>query len=96
MIVSPHLILANGSLLSIAGSLPLCLAASKMRVPVVVVGGMYKFSPIYLGGADWGMRDLGSPGEVLEESGEGSEAEVLNPYFDVVPAEIVSLYITNL
>lgn len=72
-----------------------------MRVPVVIVGGMFKFSPIYLGDADWGMRDLGSPEEVLGEvvlgNGEGaSETEVLNPYYDIVPAEIVSLYITNL
>ena len=56
---------------------------------------MFKFSPLYLGDANWGMRDLGSPGEVLEEE-EGDETEVLNPYYDIVPAELVSLYITNL
>jgi translation initiation factor eIF-2B subunit beta len=76
-----------------------------MRVPVVVVGGMFKFSPVYLGEADWGMRDLGSPEEVLKEVEEGfgggeeegeEETEVLNPYYDVVPAELVSLYISNL
>lgn len=67
-----------------------------MRVPVVVVGGMFKFSPLYCGGdAEWGLRDLGSPMEVLDESaGEG--VEVLNPRFDVVPAHLVDLYITNL
>lgn len=45
------------------------------------------------------MRDLGSPADVLaeEELGAGEEGtEVLNPYYDVVPAELVSLYITNL
>jgi translation initiation factor eIF-2B subunit beta len=73
-----------------------------MRVPVVIVGGMFKFSPLYLGEADWGMRDLGSPEEVLGRgdgaaSGEEEEdTEVLNPYYDVVPAELVDLYITNL
>lgn len=73
-----------------------------MRVPVVIVGGMFKFSPLYLGEADWGMRDLGSPEEVLGR-GEGvaigeeeEDTEVLNPYYDVVPAELVDLYITNL
>lgn len=64
-------------------------------MPVVICGGMFKFSPLYLGDANWGMRDLGSPGEVLEEE-EGDETEVLNPYYDIVPAELVSLYITNL
>ncbi|GAA6002087.1 hypothetical protein JCM10207_003066 [Rhodosporidiobolus poonsookiae] len=104
VLVGPHLVLADGALLSIAGSLPLCLAANRMRVPVVVVGGMFKFSPLYLGEADWGMRDLGSPEEVLkstETEGAGDkdgveETEVLNPYYDVVPAELVSLYISNL
>ncbi|GAA5892501.1 hypothetical protein JCM5296_006148 [Sporobolomyces johnsonii] len=102
VLLGPHLVLADGALLSISGSLPLCMAANRMRVPVVVVGGMFKFSPLYLGEADWGMRDLGSPEEVLKsiEGGTGDDGEddteVLNPYYDVVPAELVSLYISNL
>jgi translation initiation factor eIF-2B subunit beta len=125
VLVGPHVILADGALLSIAGSLPLCLAANRMRVPVVAVGGMFKFSPIYWGeAADWGMRDLGSPEEVLpsteecvrassslmgampplgseddedeDEAEEQEETEILNPYYDVVPADLVSLYISNL
>ncbi|CEQ41887.1 SPOSA6832_03646 [Sporobolomyces salmonicolor] len=102
VLLGPHLVLADGALLSISGSLPLCMAANRMRVPVVAVGGMFKFSPLYLGEADWGMRDLGSPDEVLKSTeggmGEGGEddTEVLNPYYDVVPAELVSLYISNL
>ncbi|BGP38697.1 GCD complex subunit gcd7 [Rhodotorula kratochvilovae] len=109
VLLGPHVILADGALLSISGSLPLCLAANRMRVPVVVVGGMFKFSPVYLGEADWGMRDLGSPEVVLpstddcvqdplERLGEedAEETEVLNPYYDVVPADLVSLYISNL
>ena len=69
-----------------------------MRVPVVVCCGMFKFSPLFKVGGDdeWGLRDLGSPGEVLE-MGEGEgETEVLNPRWDVVPAELVDLYITNM
>ena len=65
---------------------------------------MYKFCTTFLTAEDWGMRDLGSPEEVLDfgiEGGrdgeaEGEETEVLNPFWDVVPAELVSLYITNL
>ncbi|TNY19163.1 translation initiation factor eIF-2B subunit beta [Rhodotorula diobovata] len=110
VLLGPHVILADGSLLSVTGSLPLCLAANRMRVPVVVVGGMFKFSPVYLGEeADWGMRDLGSPEVVLPSTEEcvmrplevlgeedTDETEVLNPYYDVVPADLVSLYISNL
>lgn len=104
VLLGPHVVLADGALLSIVGSLPLATAAKAMRVPVVIVGGMYKFCPVYLGeGGEWGMRDLGSPDEVLERgttaciaNGEETDTEVLNPYYDVVPAELVSLYITNL
>ncbi|KAL8283986.1 hypothetical protein RQP46_005099 [Phenoliferia psychrophenolica] len=98
VLLGPHLVLADGALLSIAGSLPLCLAARRMRVPVVVCGGMFKFTPLYLGEADWSMRDLGSPAAVLEDAGADEEepTEVINPYYDIVPAELVSLYITNL
>lgn len=123
VLLGPHLVLADGTLLSIVGSLPLATAAKALRVPVVIVGGMYKFCPVYLGEAgEWGMRDLGSPDQVLlersvttiptwtgaaEEAGRGGggrggghepepDTEVLNPFYDVVPAELVSLYITNL
>ncbi|KAM0745589.1 nagb/rpia/CoA transferase-like protein [Meredithblackwellia eburnea MCA 4105] len=100
VLLGPHLVLADGALLSISGSLPLCLAASKLRVPVVVCGGMFKFTPIYVGEeVGWSMRDLKSPSGVLRDQlvDEGEEeTEVLNPYYDVVPAELVSLYITNL
>ncbi|KAK4047543.1 Ark- serine/threonine protein kinase [Microbotryomycetes sp. JL201] len=114
VVLGPHLVLADGALLSIAGSLPLSVAANRMRVPVVVVGGMFKFSPLYLGEADWGMRDLGSPDMVLDsgekclqvsshQEDDGDEdavgqvdTEVLNPYYDVIPANLVDLYITNL
>ncbi|KAM0788073.1 hypothetical protein ACM66B_001244 [Microbotryomycetes sp. NB124-2] len=121
VVLGPHLVLADGALLSIAGSLPLSVAANKMRVPVVVVGGMFKFSPLYLGEADWGMRDLGSPdlvlnsgdeclkvgGQEFEEADDDEDdeevddqgqvdTEVLNPYYDVVPADFVNIYITNL
>jgi len=66
---------------------------------------MFKFSPVYLGEGDWGMRDLGSPEMVLKSTEipslnggteEEEDTEVLNPYYDVVSAELVNLYISNL
>ncbi|GAA6017883.1 hypothetical protein JCM11491_001203 [Sporobolomyces phaffii] len=111
VLVGPHVILADGALVAVSGTLPLCVAANRMRVPVVVVGGMFKFSPVYLGGdgGDWSMRDLGSPDAVWSSSSErddrgrdgnagedGRETEVLNPYYDFVSAEWVNLYISNL
>lgn len=62
-ILSPHLVLADGSLVSSTGSYPLALAARKMRVPLVVVAGMYKFCPSYGGG-----HEEGDPSAVLDDS----------------------------
>lgn len=44
------------------------------------------------------MKDMKSPDEVLrlDDGGLELETEVLNPRFDLVPKELVDLYITNL
>lgn len=103
VLLSPHLVLASGSLLSVSGSLPLCVAAKNLGVSVVVLAGRLKFCGSYtIRGEDWESRDLGCPEEVLRErevlrkGKEGDvETEVLNPYYDLVPAALVSLYITD-
>lgn len=120
VVIGCHAVLADGSLLARSGSLGLCRSAKAHLVPVVVVCGMYKFSPVYsLGagggtgkggfgaraGTDLASSDLKSPEEVLREeevlgwqdAGDGKgQVEVLNPYYDRVPSELVSLFITNL
>jgi translation initiation factor eIF-2B subunit beta len=96
-----HAVLADGSLIALSGSLPLCRAAKAHLVPVVVCTGMFKFSPLLVGD-EWSMTDLGSPADVLQPTedddglGEDSRAEVLNPYWDRIPPELISLFITNM
>ncbi|KAH9814484.1 translation initiation factor eIF-2B subunit beta [Melampsora americana] len=123
LIIGCHAIFADGSVLAKSGALGLALAARAHLVPVVVVSGMYKFSPEYLrAGEEWAICDQQSPEEVLmynsnqtqaeeeeevkgrnevkqdqmEESKVMGEVEVLNPYYDRIPGELVSLFITNL
>jgi translation initiation factor eIF-2B subunit beta len=94
-----HVVLADGSLVALSGSLPLCRAAKAHLVPVVVCTGMFKFSPVFVGDDEWAMSDLGSPADVLhseEDIGDDAKAEVLNPYWDRIPPELVSLFITNM
>lgn len=109
-ILSPHLVLADGSLVSTTGSAPLAMAARRMRVPLVVVAGMYKFCPSYGGG-----HEESDPSLVLipddqhtqsltrhvvnvsEDSDEDEASTVVrNPTWDRVPSSLVDLYITNL
>lgn len=77
-----------------------------MGVNVVVLAGRLKFCQDYTIKEEWESRDLGCPEEVLRErevaeleeegaKGKGEETEVLNPYYDLVGADLVSLYITD-
>ena len=47
VILAPHTVLANGSLLAAAGASTIALAAKTHHVPVVVLSGVYKLSPVY-------------------------------------------------
>ena len=97
VILGAHAILADGSLVGISGSLPVCRAAKAHLVPVVLCTGMYKLCPLFLGD-DPAMLDEGSPEEVMLYNDVAEEAEnitVRNPYYDRVPGDLVSLLITN-
>ena len=103
VIVGAHAVLADGSLLAGVGSLLACQSAKAHLVPVVVCSGMYKFCSHFLGGDSLGMAaDIGSPLEVLPEAADatfnqtGAECEIISPYYDRVPADLISLFITNL
>lgn len=89
VVLGTHAVLADGSLLSISGSLPICRAAKAHLVPVMVCTGMYKVCPLFLGD-DVSLLDEGSPEEVGDVVGD-----VRNPYFDRVPGDLISLLITN-
>ena len=97
VILAPHTVLANGSLIAPAGASTICLAAQAHHVPVVVLSGVYKLSPIYPFDTDE-LIEYGDPGKVVPfEDGEFMDkVDVVNPVFDWVDAELVSLYVTNL
>ena len=113
VILGTHIVRADGSLMAITGSLPICRAAKSHLVPVIVCTGMFKVSNEF--GFDAATSaaldecDNGSPAEVLrlgnrdgpndtlgEEKLEGRDLEVVSPYWDKVPQELVSLFITNM
>lgn len=113
LIIGCHIVLADGSIIAKSGSLGLALAAQVHNVPVVVVCGMFKFSPVYLSAGDeWSTLDIKTPDEVLsvndlvnpndplihshDSDPTPGQIEVINPYYDHVPANLISLFITNL
>lgn len=97
VILAPHTVLANGSLIAAAGSATIAQAAKEHHVPVVVLSGVYKLSPVYPYDTSE-LIEYGDPGKVVDYSdGEFVEGvDVVNPVYDHVDAENVNLYITNL
>ncbi|KAK3714207.1 GCD complex subunit gcd7 [Vermiconidia calcicola] len=97
VLISPHIVLANGSLLAAAGTSTIALAAQAHSVPVVVLAGVYKLSPVYPFDTQE-LIEYGDPSKVVGfEEGEFVEGvDVGNPVLDFVETETVGLFVTNL
>lgn len=97
VILAPHTVLANGSLIAAAGAKTIAQAAKEHHVPVVVLSGVYKLSPVYPFDTEE-MIEYGDPGKVVpyQEGDFIDKVDVVNPVYDFVDAELVDLYITNL
>ncbi|CAG8437314.1 9832_t:CDS:10 [Dentiscutata heterogama] len=96
VIMGTHAVLANGGLISVSGAQMVATAAKHHSKPVVVCTGLYKLSPLYPYDED-SFNDLVAPDPVLSFN-EGDlidKVTLLNPYYDYVSPELVSLFITN-
>ncbi|KAL0379821.1 UNVERIFIED_CONTAM: Translation initiation factor eIF-2B subunit beta [Sesamum angustifolium] len=82
------------------------LAAQRHAVPFVVLAGVHKLCPLYPHNPEVLLNELKSPSELLDfgefsdcldfGSGTGSPLlHVVNPAFDYVPPNLVSLFITD-
>eukprot|EP00656_Telonema_subtile_P008203 TRINITY_DN13840_c0_g1_i3.p1 TRINITY_DN13840_c0_g1~~TRINITY_DN13840_c0_g1_i3.p1 ORF type:complete len:338 (-),score=102.70 TRINITY_DN13840_c0_g1_i3:83-1096(-) len=69
VIIGAHAVMANGAVLSTAGSRAVAQAAHHFSVPVVVCTGMYKLSPLYPSDLDALIR-LECPAQILPFSSE--------------------------
>ncbi|KAF2771336.1 translation regulator GCD7 [Teratosphaeria nubilosa] len=97
VILAPHTVLANGSLIAAAGASTIAQTAKYHHVPVVVLSGVYKLSPVYpFDTAE--LIEHGDPGKVVgyEEGEFIDKVDVRNPVYDFVDSELIDLYITNL
>lgn len=97
VILATHTVLANGGLVAAAGAHMIARAAKDHQVPVVVVSGVYKLSPVYPFDLDE-LIEYGDAGSVVPyDDGDFVEkVDVEAPLYDYVPADLVDLYITNL
>ncbi|XP_055813739.1 uncharacterized protein LOC129883166 isoform X2 [Solanum dulcamara] len=106
VIVGVHAVMANGGVIAPVGMNMVALAAQKHAVPFVVVAGIHKLCPSYPHNPEVCLNDMRSPAELLEfgrfsncmEFGmdSGAPLQVVNPGFDYVAPELVSLLITDI
>ncbi|EPY49700.1 translation initiation factor eIF2B beta subunit [Schizosaccharomyces cryophilus OY26] len=97
VILGTHAILGNGGLVTYSGAHLVAQAARHHATPVVVCSGIYKLSPVYPYDLE-SIIQLTSPGNIISfKNGDLiNEAELLNPYYDYIPPDLVDLFITNL
>ncbi|XP_013788328.1 translation initiation factor eIF-2B subunit beta-like [Limulus polyphemus] len=99
VIVGTHSIMANGGLKAISGAHTLALAAKRQSVPFIVCAPIFKLTPQYLCHYDQdAFNKFGSPQEVTGLGGGEvfGKAQIINPVFDYVPPELVTLFISNI
>jgi translation initiation factor eIF-2B subunit beta len=95
VIIGCHAVTANGGLIAMAGSEMLAAAARHYSIPVCVVAGMYKLSPVYPENHD-SFNLFGPPDSVLPfDHRYIDRVSVTNPCFDYVPPLHVNLFVTN-
>ena len=97
VILGAHVILANGGMFAISGSLMAATAARAHSTPVVVCAGQFKMTPLWNLYHQYGALDFGNPDHVLGfENGDlVDKVDVVNPYYDYVQPELIMAYITN-
>ncbi|XP_054711547.1 translation initiation factor eIF-2B subunit beta-like [Uloborus diversus] len=99
VIVGTHSVMANGGLKAPCGTHALALAAKYHSIPFVVLAPMFKLTPQYVSSTDQeGFNHMLSPEDVISFADDEvlSGVEVINPAYDYVPPDLVTLLISNL
>jgi translation initiation factor eIF-2B subunit beta len=96
VLLGTHAVMANGGLMSTAGSHLLAQAAKHHAVPVLCVTPLYKLCPLFPYNRD-SFIDLKSPGPTSSyaQLGGYENVQVVSPSIDYVPPELVSILVTD-
>ncbi|KAJ7532602.1 hypothetical protein O6H91_13G011800 [Diphasiastrum complanatum] len=104
VIVGAHAVMANGGVIGPVGLHMVALAARRHAVPFVVLTGLHKLCPLYPHNPHVLLNDMRSPSEILDfgdvsdcldDTTGGPRLRAVNPAFDYVPPELISLFITD-
>ena len=99
VIIGTSSILADGGVVALSGSRSVALAAKHYSVPLIVLGAVYKLTPRFLPEGDTQVASmLASPAPVLQglDAECGGKLRCVNPLYDCVPPNLVTLFISNI
>lgn len=97
VVLSARAVFANGSVLLSAGGGNVARTAKKRGSAVVILSGVYKFSP-EIPFDEEALVDWGNPSQAVNYSDGGivNHIAVQNPTTELIPEDLVDVYITNL
>lgn len=94
-VLGTHAVLANGGLIALAGSSNIAVSAKHFSIPVVVLTGIYKLTPRHPYSSDV-FNVIQSPAGVADYADDSlQDADFVNPMFDYVSPDLLSLYVTD-
>ncbi|KAH7435029.1 hypothetical protein KP509_06G045900 [Ceratopteris richardii] len=105
VVVGAHAVMADGGVMVPVGLHMIALAARRHTIPFVVLAGLHKLCPQYPQNPYIFMNDMKSPSDIIDfsdisdclDGGIGSPSlQTVNPTFDFVPPDLVSLLITDI
>ena len=97
VIIGTRAIMANGGLISYNGIYNVCVSAQFYSIPVIVVGGSHKLTPLYPFDQET-FNELLPPNTISDfkhNSGNTCDIKYYTAAFDYIPPELVTIYITN-
>lgn len=97
VILSPHAVMADGGALCSSGLLMVATAAKEFSVPVVGITGAFTLAPLFAHNQTAALGELLSPASVIPYNSPAhfENVEVAVPAFDVLPPDLLALYVTN-
>ena len=89
--------MANGGLISYNGVYNVCLCAHMYSIPVLVVAGAFKLTPMYPFGHET-FNEYISPDKIFSTKCDFDLGNIKfnTPAYDYVPPELIGIYLTNL
>ena len=99
VLIGARAFLVNGGLITYGGAYNICLAANMFSIPVIIVGGTTKLTPMHAFKHEL-YNEFLSPsliyGNKVKYEGDISGIQFNNPSLDYVPPNLITMYATNI